>query len=158
MLSICLFFQTSELKYAYKFYAYKKRSVCEIPSINWLCTNTQSARHASKSSTKIWSSPIISHLEIIYNSKCFGVTGKHLSSFDGRKASVDLDVSASQTSPYVHTNFRHVNKQSPEERLLRVVSFFNKNVYCYNKNQAQTKDKHRAFILIVTDLLLHETD
>ena len=30
MLNICLFFQTSELKFAYKLYAYKRKKECNI--------------------------------------------------------------------------------------------------------------------------------
>ena len=30
MISLCLFFQTSELKYAYKIYAYKRKKECTI--------------------------------------------------------------------------------------------------------------------------------
>ena len=37
MLSICLFFETSELKYAYKLYAYKKQSVLAHLCIATFC-------------------------------------------------------------------------------------------------------------------------
>ena len=37
MLSKCLFFETSELKYAYKLYADKKKSVWPVKEMEWLC-------------------------------------------------------------------------------------------------------------------------